>query len=148
MKRSWAPWVRALRMLLGVERRPPQSPAALRRLFVVSVSRRCSFIFQAMNRGPQPASDPLFGLDLIAMPIERIQCLTGGVERNVTAGNLFGAVFGWHELHQNTITTGTGILFGIVVHTSERIFENELRSPGHSRRSPIAAIFEELKFKC
>jgi hypothetical protein len=65
----------------------------------------------------------------------------------VAAGNLLGAVLGWHQLHQYTITARTGILFGIVVHASERVFENILRPPRSSRRTPIASIFEELKFE-
>jgi hypothetical protein len=84
---------------------------------------------------------------LVAVPVEGIQGFPGYVERNVAAGNPFGAALGWHQLHQYTITARTGIFFGIVVHASDRVFENILRPPRNSGRTPIASIFEELKFK-
>src|SRR5215813_10399088 len=65
----------------------------------------------------------------------------------MTAGNLFGATLGWHQLHKNTITARAKIVFGIVVHASERVFENILRPPRSSRRTPITSILEELEFK-
>src|SRR4029077_5208129 len=138
--------VRTLPMLLMVKRRSTQRFLTWSWLFAVSLSSSHPFFFQTLNGGPQPASNGFFDLVLISVAVEGIQRLTGNVERNVTAGNLFGTALGWHQLHQNTITARTGILFGIVVHAGERIFENVLRPPRRPRRAPIASVFEKLKF--
>src|SRR2546429_5665388 len=108
-----------LGMLLLVQRSSFRRSAAEGRLFAVSPSSRCPFFFQTLNSGPQPGSNRFFGLLLVAVPVEGIQSLPRCVERNVAAGNLFGAALGGHQLHQNTITALTWILFGIVVHAGE-----------------------------
>src|SRR6266704_5916632 len=147
MKGSRTRRVCTLGMLLLVQRGSSQRSAAGGRLLAVSLSSSCPLFFQALNSSPQPASNCLFDLVLITVLVERIQRLTGYVEGNVAAGNLFGAALGRHQLHQNTITARTGILFGIVVHAGERIFENILRPPGRPLRTPIAALFQEFKLK-
>src|SRR6266700_1296868 len=136
-----------LGMLLLVQRSSSQRSATGGWLFAVSLSSSCPLFFQTLNSCPKPASNCFFGLVLIAVPIQRIQRLTGYVERNVAAGNIFRVALGRHQLHQNTITARTGILVGIVVHAGERIFENILRPPRRPRRTPIASVLEELKFK-
>src|SRR5260370_29456135 len=147
MKGSRTRRVCALGMLLLVQRGSPYRSAVGERLPAVSLPSRCPFFFQTLNGCPQPASNRFFGLLLVAAPVDGIQRLTENVEWNVTAGNLFGTALRWYQLHQNTIAARTWILFGIVVHASERVFENILRPPRSSRRTPIASILEELKFK-
>ena len=119
--------------------------------WLIAVSPLCghALFFQVLNSGPQPASNCFFDLVLITAVVKGIQRFTGSgyVERNVAAGDLFGAAFGRHQLHQNTITARTGILFGIVVHASKGVFEDILRSPGRPRPMPIASVFEEFEFK-
>src|SRR5713101_9185596 len=119
MKGSRTRRVCTLGMLLLVQRSSPHRSAAGGRLFAVSLSSRCPFFFQTLNSGPQPGSNRFFGLLLVAVPVEGVQGLPRCVERNVAAGNLFGAALGGHQLHQNTITARTWILFGIVVHAGE-----------------------------
>src|SRR2546430_14125975 len=116
MEGSGAGRVCTLRMLLLVQRGSSQRSGAG---FAVSLSRRCPFFFQTLNSGPQPGSNRFFGLLLVAVPVEGIQSLPRCVERNVAAGNLFGAALRGHQVHQNTITARTWILFGIVVHAGE-----------------------------
>jgi len=50
-------------------------------------------------------------------------------------------------MHENTITAPTATLLGLVVHASERVFENILRFPRSSRRTTISPLFEEVEFK-
>jgi hypothetical protein len=95
----------------------------------------------------QPVSDCFLDLSLGAVLVEGSQTLTEYVERYVPARNLFGALFGWDQMHQNTVAARTRILFRIEVHAGERIFENVLRPPRRSRRAAIASIFQELEFK-
>src|ERR1700719_420160 len=147
MKGSGTRRVCTLGMLLLIQRGSSHRSAAGGRLFAVSLSSRCPFFFETLNSGPQPGSNRLFGLLLVAIPVEGIQVLPGCVERNVAAGKPLGAALGLHQLHQYTITARTGILCGIVVHASERVLENILRPPRRPWRTPIAPIFEELKFK-
>src|SRR2546430_6863209 len=130
-----------LGMLLLVERCTSQSSVAGGRLVAVSLSSRCPFFFQTLNSCPKPACNCFFGLVLIAVSIQRIQRLAGCVERHVAARNLFGAALGWHQLHQNTITARTRILFAIVVHASARVFEDVLRPPRCPRRTAITPVF-------
>src|SRR6266568_6092744 len=148
MKGSWTRRVCTLGMLFVIERGYSQRSAGWGWLIAVSPLCSHALFFQALNSGPQPASNCFFDLVLITAAVKGIQRFTGSgyVERNVAAGNLFGAALGRHQLHQNTITARTGILFGIVVHAGERIFENILRPPGRPRRTPIASVLEELKF--
>jgi hypothetical protein len=112
-------------MLLLIEGGSSQHFAAGGDLFALRSWNSDSFFFQSPYRGPQPASNCFFDLVLIAAAVKGIQRFTGSgyVERNVAAGNLFGAALGRHELHQNAISARTGIFSGIVVHASERIFE-------------------------
>src|SRR6266699_2816291 len=149
MKGSRTRRVCTLGMLLVIERGYSQRSAGWGWLIAVSPLCSHALFFQALNSGPQPASNCFFDLVLITAAVKGIQRFTGSgyVERNVAAGNHFGAALGWHQVHQNTITARTRILFGIVVHTGERILENILRPPRRPRRTPIATIFEELKFK-
>jgi hypothetical protein len=104
-------------------------------------------LFQTLNRGSEPLSNCFFGLALVAVLIERINRLPRRVERNMAAWQVRGAKLAWHQMHQNTLTAGTRILSGIVVHASERVFENILRSPRCPGRTPIASVFEEFEFK-
>src|SRR5207237_5372216 len=80
-----------LGMLLLVQRSSFRRSAAEGRLFAVSPSSRCPFFFQTLNSGPQPGSNRLFSLSLVAVPVEGIQVLPRCVEPTVPAGNLLGA---------------------------------------------------------
>src|SRR5229473_320538 len=104
MKGSRTRRVCTLWMLLLVQRSSSQRSAAGRRLLAASSLSSCSFFFQTLNRGAQPVSNILFDLVSITVSVERIQRLTGYIERNVAAGNLFGAALRRHQLHQNTTT--------------------------------------------
>src|SRR5580693_1767774 len=77
MKSSRTRRVCTLRMLLLVQRCYSPGSLAGGRLFALSQSSRGPFFFQALNCDLQPVSAGLFDLVLIALPIERIQCLTG-----------------------------------------------------------------------
>jgi hypothetical protein len=57
------------------------------------------------------------------VPIQGIERLTGYVEWNVVAGDIFRTELGRHQVHENTITAPTGTLLGVVVHASERVFD-------------------------
>jgi hypothetical protein len=129
-----------------VKRRSTRRLSAWSWLFAVSLSSSQPFFFETSNNGPKPTSNYFFDLFLIAVAVKRIKRFTRYVQGNVAAGNLFGAAPSRHQLHQYTITARTGIFFGIVVHASGRDFEDILRPPRSSRRTPIAPIFEELKF--
>jgi hypothetical protein len=115
---------------------------------LVAISSNSQPLFlQTLNRSSEPLSNCFFGLGLVAVPIERIKRFPRRVKRNMAARQIRRAKLAWHQVHQNTLTAGTRILSGIVVHASERVFENILRSPRGPGRTSIAAIFEEFEFK-
>src|SRR6516225_6654166 len=140
-------WVRTLQVLLLIERRSFQRSVRWSWLFAESPSSSRPSFFQTLNGCPQPALNCLLDLVLIAVSIQGIERLTGYVERNVVAGDVFGTELGRHQVDENTITARIGILFGIVVHASERVFENILRFPRSSRRTAISPLSEEFEFK-
>src|SRR6202049_3649042 len=133
MKGSGTRRVCTLRMLLLIQRGPSWRSARWGRLLVVVPLNSNPCFFQALNSGPQPASNCFFDVLLIAVAVKGIQRFTGYVEWNMAAGNLFGAALWWHQVHQNTITARTVVFFGIVVHAGERIFENILRDRKSTR---------------
>jgi hypothetical protein len=107
---------------------------------------RSSLFFQLPNRGPQPATHCLFNLLLIAVSIERVQCLSQRVEGNMLARELLRAALGWHQLYQNAIGTGVWGFFAVVVYARRGVFENKARSPGFPVGTSISALFEEIEF--
>src|ERR1700740_1603587 len=147
MKGRWTRRVCTLRMLFLIQRSAFQVLAARRGLSIASGSKSQPLFFQYPDRILEPRSHRFFNFCLIAVAIERIQRFTRIIQWNVAAGNLLRASLRWHQVHQNARTARTGILLRIVVHASERVFENILRPPRSSRRTPITSVFEELKFK-
>src|SRR5207302_3718519 len=96
MKCSRTRRVCTLGMLLLVQRGSSQRSTVDGRVFALGLSSHCPFFFQTLNSGLQPGSNRFFSLLLVAVPVQGIQCLPQCVERNVTAGNLFGAALRWH----------------------------------------------------
>src|SRR5712692_2849769 len=147
MKDSRTCGIRTFGMLTLIKRSSPDSSAAGGSPLVLSLQSSHAFLLEALNGGLKPLPHCFFDLLLVAIPVKGIQVFTEHIEGNVAAGNLFGALLGRDQVHQNTITARSRILFRIEVRAGERVFENILRAPRRSRRATIASIFQELEFK-
>ncbi len=105
VKSYWARRICALRMELLRERNAHPYLASGQWLLAFALTPSFSFLLQSINGGPQPLADRSFDLALIALSVERIQGLPRCIQRNMPAREFLGAVFRWHQLHQNAIRT-------------------------------------------
>ena len=88
--------VRALGMLLLIERRSCQRFSGWCLFFARGALCSLALMFKALNGSPQPVPKNLFDLALFAVPIQGVQRFTRFIEWNVAAGDFCRTEFRWH----------------------------------------------------
>jgi hypothetical protein len=101
--------------------------------------------FQMLNCCVQPVPNRFFDLALIVVPVE-----ASSLSPEELSGMWWQGSFAErrrHQVDENTFRARSGILFGIVIHTSQGVLENILKPPRSPGRTPVPARFEEFELE-
>lgn len=108
---------------------------------------RILLLLQPLDCRSKPSAKRLFDFLLIAGFVQRAECLSLGVERDVAAGNLLQDPAWRNKLHQNAGSARLAVGRRVEVHASRRVFKGKRLSARLMRRTSVPAFFEKAKLE-
>lgn len=78
-------------------------------------------LLDAADGGAEPIAEDFFDFQLLARFIQGSERLSGGVEGNVPAGNLFGSAAGRDEGHEKAGAAGLKLVLVVKIHAGESL---------------------------
>src|SRR6185369_6637665 len=97
---------------------------------LAGVSKLSPPIFlELIDSRAEPAVDFVLHPMLVQLPIQRIDCFTGGVERDVMTRYSLFAILRWNKIDKQTLAAGTRFLRIRIVQTNWRVLEDGCRFP-------------------